>query len=83
METAGMWVWSLGQEDPLKEEMATPSSIFAWIIPWTEELAGYSQWDCKESETTEQLSPEQTQTVSKTSYITIIKLYNINYSIGL
>ena len=23
-----MWVQSLGREDPLKEEMATPSSIF-------------------------------------------------------
>ena len=30
------WVWSLGQEDPLKEEMATPSSILAWEILWTE-----------------------------------------------
>ena len=30
-------VWSLGQEDPLKEEMATHSSILAWEIPWTEE----------------------------------------------
>ena len=28
---------SLGQEDPLEEEMATYSSI-AWRIPWTEEL---------------------------------------------
>ena len=28
---------SLGQEDPLEEEMATYSSIFAWEIPWTEE----------------------------------------------
>ena len=28
-----MWVWSLGQEDPLKEEMATHSSILAWKIP--------------------------------------------------
>ena len=27
---------SLGQEDPLEEEMATHSSIFAWEIPWTE-----------------------------------------------
>ena len=26
-------VWSLGQEDPLEEEMATHSSIFAWRIP--------------------------------------------------
>ena len=31
------WVQFLGWEDPLKEEMATPSSIFAWEIPWTEE----------------------------------------------
>ena len=30
------WVWSLGQEDPLKEEMATLSSILAWEILWTE-----------------------------------------------
>ena len=28
---------SLGQEDPLEKEMATPSSILAWRIPWTEE----------------------------------------------
>ena len=26
---------SLGQEDPLEEEMATHSSILAWEIPWT------------------------------------------------
>ena len=32
-----MEVRSLGQEDPLKEEMATNSSILAWRIPWTEE----------------------------------------------
>ena len=31
------WVQSLGQEDPLEEEMATHSSILAWKIPWTEE----------------------------------------------
>ena len=30
-------VQSLGQEDPLEKEMATQSSILAWIIPWTEE----------------------------------------------
>ena len=32
-----MWVLSLGQEDPLEEEMATHSSILAWRIPWREE----------------------------------------------
>ena len=31
------WVQSLGQDDPLEEEMAPHSSILAWIIPWTEE----------------------------------------------
>ena len=30
-------VQSLGQEDPLEEEMATHSSILAWEVPWTEE----------------------------------------------
>ena len=30
-------VQSLGWEDPLEKGMATPSSIFAWRIPWTEE----------------------------------------------
>ena len=33
-------VWSLGQEDPLEEGMATHSSILAWRIPRTEEPGG-------------------------------------------
>ena len=33
-------VLSLGQEDPLEEEMATHSSILVWRIPWTEESGG-------------------------------------------
>ena len=28
---------TLGQEDPLEEEMATQSSMLVWKIPWTEE----------------------------------------------
>ena len=39
-ETQERWVWSLGQEDPLEEEMATHSSIPAWKIPWAEEPGG-------------------------------------------
>ena len=31
------WVQSQGWDDPLEENMATPSSILAWRIPWTEE----------------------------------------------
>ena len=33
-------VQSLGWEDPLEKEIATPSSILAWRNPWTEELGG-------------------------------------------
>ena len=39
-DTQETWVQSLGQEDPLKEEMAAHSSIPAWKIPWTEVLGG-------------------------------------------
>ena len=35
-----MQVRSLSWEDPLKEGMATYSSILAWRIPWTEEPGG-------------------------------------------
>ena len=35
-----MWVWFLGQEDPLEEGLATHSSILDWRIPWTEEPGG-------------------------------------------
>ena len=40
---------SLGREDPLKEGMATHSSIFAWRIPWTEEpgMLQYMGWVAK------------------------------------
>ena len=41
-------VLSLHQEDPLEKGMATPSSILAWRIPWTEKLGGLSLWGCKE-----------------------------------
>ena len=34
------WVQSLGQEDPLGEEMATHSNILAWEIPWSKEPGG-------------------------------------------
>ena len=33
-------VRSLGGEDPLKESMATHSSILAWRISWTEDPGG-------------------------------------------
>ena len=39
-ETQETLVLSLGQEDPLENEMATHSSILAWEIPRTEESGG-------------------------------------------
>ena len=35
-----MKVWSLGQEDPLEEGIATHFSIIIWRILWTEEAGG-------------------------------------------
>ena len=36
-ETQETQIGSLGWQVPLQEEMATPSSILAWKMPWTEE----------------------------------------------
>ena len=54
-----MWVQSLGQEDPLEEEMATHSNILAWKIPGQRSLVGYLQsmhGVAEESDLTELLS---------------------------
>ena len=37
---AGDVAFTLGQNDPLKKEMAAHSSILAWRFPWTEEPGG-------------------------------------------
>ena len=42
LANAGGAVQSLVGEDPLEKEIAIFSSIFAWQIPWTEELVNYS-----------------------------------------
>ena len=36
----GTGVPSVGQEDPLEEEVATHSSILAWKVRWTKEPGG-------------------------------------------
>ena len=46
-ETQETRIWSLGQEDPLEEEIATHSSILVRKIPWREEPGGYSPWGQK------------------------------------
>ena len=50
--TYGIWVPSLGWEDPLEEEeMATHASILAWEIPWTEEPGGLQSMGSQKSQT--------------------------------
>ena len=46
-------VRSLGQEDPMEEEMATHSSIPAWKFHGQRSLVSYSPWGHKELNTTE------------------------------
>ena len=50
------WVRSWGREDPLEKEMATPCSILAWRIPWTEESGWLLSMDGEESDVTERLA---------------------------
>ena len=47
---------SPGQEDPLEKEMATHSGILAGKPHGQRSLAGYSPWNCKESDITERLT---------------------------
>ena len=51
-EPRDTWVLSLGQEDPLREGMATHSSVLAWRILGQRSLADYSSQSRKESDTT-------------------------------
>ena len=49
-EMQEMWVQSLGQEDPLEEDMATHFSIPAWRIPRTEEPGGLQSMELQRVE---------------------------------
>ena len=40
-------VLSLDEEDPLEQEMTTPSSILGWSILWKEKPGGYRPWGSK------------------------------------
>ena len=50
---SGSTLGLLGWEDPLEEKMATPSSILAWEIPWTEEPGRLQSTGSQESDVTE------------------------------
>ena len=52
-ETEETQVPSLAPGDAFEGGMATPSSILAWRIPWTEETDGLNPWSHKELDTPE------------------------------
>ena len=53
----GMWVWFLGWEDPLEEEMATCSLVFLpGKFHGQRSMVGYRPWGCRQSDTAEWLS---------------------------
>ena len=45
-------VWSLGQEDPLEEDMATSPVFLPGESPWTEEPGGLQPMGLQELDTT-------------------------------
>ena len=71
-------VQSLGQEDPLEENMATHCSVLAWQTQGRRSLAGESSKGYKESDTAEQLSVHRLE-----DYYTIYSLQLFNLFIFL
>ena len=57
-------VRSLGWEDPLENEMASPSNILPGELHGQRSLVGYSAWGCKELKMTERLSRAQKDVTS-------------------
>ena len=50
------WIQSLGQEDPLEKDMQPTPVFLPGEFHEQRSLAGYSPWNLKESDTTEQLT---------------------------
>ena len=73
----GKQVQSLGQEDPLEENMATHSSSLTWRIQWIEEPDRLQSIGsgCKESDTTE--VTEHTYMHPKTAHGTLSKIHHM------
>ena len=57
----GAQVQSLGWEDPWSRKVATHSSILAWEIHGKRNLVGYNPWGHKELDTTERITPANSE----------------------
>ena len=78
-ETQGTRILSLGQKDPLEEEMATCSNILAWRIHWTEEPGGIQSVGSKESDNTEGMEHVCSQGKCLVPYLSQMKCGNYWY----
>ena len=65
-ETRERWAGPLGREDPLEESTATPSSVLAWRIPWTQEPGGLQSVGSQSQARLKRLS---THTQCKTGFL--------------
>ena len=63
-------VRSLGQEDPLEEEVTTHSSILSWKIPWTEEPDGLQSMGSQKHRT-------RLKWLSSSSMLFRVKIYKL------
>ena len=71
-------VWSLGQEAPLEEEMATHSSILAGKSHGLRSLAGYSLWGCTELDMTEPLSTQERGDMANMQNFQLVQRARVN-----
>ena len=70
-------VQSLGQEDPLEEEMATHSNILAWKIPRTEEPGGLQSMGSQKGRH-DLATKQQEQLTDSTSIVKWVKVFFSN-----
>ena len=72
-----MQVRSLGQEEPLEEEMATHCSALAWKMPWTEEPGGLQSMGSQRIRY--DLATKQQHIYVHLIHIYIILMYNLTF----
>ena len=74
------WVRSLDREDPLEKEMATPFSILAWEIPWTQKPGALQSMESQNSQT--RLSNWTTTIPSIAKKLEKLEISYWNYPVG-
>ena len=72
------WVWSLGWEDPLEEDMAIHSNILAWRITMVRGAWRATVHGVAESDVTEQLSAAQQRLYRIYIFYTYMHIYSIH-----